>query len=271
MAFARKILWVVNFDANPNLFYEYVRNSGCDTVCVRTLSTQLKGAISTFHNMGKNVWAWRWPCVQPDLTGAHGPHCYAPDEAAFVAQQLIPAGLDGYIVDPESNDDKAVNDWNQKTVAGPSAGQQISLPQMAADFCNTIKSAAKGKPFHFGITSGCNFPGPGQKTILPWAAFVAPSDSVYPQCYWRWHDSNNEIKEINGGTPDSAIKLAIPAWTPVSQGKPVIPMAGETNLVTADEVVAYGKALAAMNVTEANFYIDEPPVGPEIIAAIRSL
>lgn len=272
MPFARKVLWIVNFDANPNLFYGYVKSSGCDTVCIRTWSNQLAGAITTFHNMGKSVWAWRWPCAQPDVAKKHGPHVYAPDEAAFVVQNLIQAGLDGYIVDPESNDDSDPNNWNRKTVPDPNnAGQQIALSKIATDFCHAIKTAAAGKPFHFGITSGCAFPGPGQKTLLPWAEFITPSDSVYPQTYWRWHNDSDDIVEINGGTPDAAIKSAITAWKPVSQGKPIIPMAGEVNLVTADEIAAYGKALTALNVTEANFYIDRPMVEPDVLAAIKAL
>jgi hypothetical protein len=272
MPFARKVLWIVDFDANPNLFLGYIKKSGCDTVCIRTWSNKLVDAIPTFHADGKTVWAWRWPCAAPDTKKKHGPHVYAPDEAKFVAQQLIPAGLDGYIVDPESNDDKDPNDWNRTSVDDPvHPGHPIALSKIAADFCSTIKTAAVGRPFHFGITSGCAFPGPGQKTLLPWAAFISPSVSVYPQTYWRWHNDDGKITEINDGTPESAISLATPAWKPVAQGKPIIPMSGEVNLITADEVTAYGAALANLNVAEAHFYIDEPPVQPDVLTAIKAL
>jgi hypothetical protein len=268
MPFARKVLWIVDFDSNPNLFYGYLKSSGCNTACIRTRSSLLKPSIATFHQIGIKVWGWRWPCVQP----TNAPHAYAPEEAAFVAQELIPSGLDGYVVDPESDDDGAANDWNQKSVPDPHhPGQHILLSQMAADFCRTIKTAAQGKPFHLGVTSGCGFPGPGQKTMLPWKEFIAAADSLYPQCYWRWRNAKNDLKEINGGSPDAAIKRALPAWTPVSQGKPIIPMAGEVNLVTADEVHQYGRALTAMNVSEADFYVGQPPVAPDVLATIKAL
>jgi hypothetical protein len=140
-------------------------------------------------------------------------------EAKFVAEQCIPAGLDGYIVDPESDKKGDINDWNDKKHA-----------QLAKDFCAVIKKAAGGRKFMFGTTSGCAYPDPTGKPNIPWAEFFPPSDSLYPQCYWRWTNSNGEVKNINGGTPDKAIDRALPAWKPKSLGKPIIPMAGEIDL-----------------------------------------
>jgi hypothetical protein len=276
MPFARKVLWIVDFDANPNLFYGYAKDSGCDTVCVRTKSKTLEAAIPAFVGMGKSVWAWRHTCVQPDPAESFGPHSYSPDEAAFVADHLIPAGLTGYISDPESENDKGLNDWNQEWVLVPDPKDPtkkiaVALSDMATAFCKTIKYAAKGKPFHMGITSGCTSPSQGGLPLLPWKAFSTACDAVYPQCYWRWHRTDNDVEPLNGGTPDSAIKLAIPPWKAIAQGKPVIPMAGEVNLVTEDEIKDFGKALTAMNVTEAHFYVDEPPVDSKVLAAIKAL
>src|SRR5207237_2552711 len=61
MPFARKVLWIVDYDSNPNLFADYARNSGCDTLCIRTWSDRLQAAIPVLHHAGKTVWAWRWP------------------------------------------------------------------------------------------------------------------------------------------------------------------------------------------------------------------
>jgi hypothetical protein len=94
--------------------------------------------------------------------------------ADYVASVLIPAGLDGYIVDPESDKAGDNNDWNQ-----------TSLAPIAKEFCSTIRTAAQGKPFLFGTTSGCIYPSPQEKPNIPWSEFFGASDALYPQCYWR--------------------------------------------------------------------------------------
>ena len=104
---------------------------------------------------------------------------YAIDEANYVAQTLIPAGLDGYIVDPESENDGGYNDWNRTNLP-------IPVAQLATSFCQIIRSAAQteGSPsFLFGITSGGNYP--ATLANLPRQQFVSASDAVFPQIYWR--------------------------------------------------------------------------------------
>jgi hypothetical protein len=266
VAIARKVLWIVsmNSDADEKSFAEHADAAGIDTVCIRTTTDRLPAAIDRFHRHGKQVWAWRWPGVYHDPKHAKGPHYFAPLEADFVATKCIPAGLDGYIVDPESDDDGGINDWNQVEVRGK------KLKDLAKEFWAVIKGAAQGRNFHCGITSGWDFPAPNQKPILPWAEFIAPSAAVYPQTYWRI-DLGNRILERFGGDPAVGCQKCVPIWQTVAMGKPIIPMAGEIDLVTPQEITAYGNAMKTMNLTEAHFYADLPKVTPEVLAAIKAL
>ena len=272
MPLKRKVLWVVWYDRDPESFKQHVIASGCDTVCIRTWSDQLKSAISMFHGLQPRitVWAWRWPGADPDPVRAKGPHYYAPLEADFVADELIPAGLDGYVVDPESNDDQDVNDWNRVEVKG------AKLADLARNFWATIKAKAPAG-FHFGITSGHDFPNDNQKPLLPWAEFIGPCAAIYPQTYIRITGDDGKPHEPRG-TLDHAVTNAFAAYKRVALGKPIIPMAGEIDLLTADDIRAYGAKLAALGIQEGHFYADVPwdpvkkhGVSPEVLAAIKLL
>ena len=88
-----------------------------------------------------------------------------------------------------------------------------SLAPIAEKFCSTIRGAAAGKPFLFGTTSGCNYPSPQGKPDIPWDAFFAASDALYPQCYWRMTVEKNGQDvplTINGGSPTTAIAAGRP-------------------------------------------------------------
>jgi hypothetical protein len=266
MPFARKVLWIVSLEDadDEKLFTQDVVAANIDTVCIRTDSPMFPGIIGRFHALRKTVWAWRWPGVIPSNTGTY----YALGQSEYVANILIPNGLDGYIIDPES--DKAGpndhqhdgNDWNQKALA-----------PIAQQFCSTIRNAAQGKTFLFGTTSGCAYPSPEGKPDIPWNAFFGASDALYPQCYWRM--TLNGPTAINGGTPTKAIARGLSAWKPLSMDKPIIPMAGEIDLATPAEIAEYGQQLQAMNVNEAHFYADiaDPKRGvpPDVFAAIKAL
>src|SRR5271169_1520433 len=135
----------------------------------------LSGAIRRFHDKNIKVYAWRWPAVRQVETDS--PHHYAIDEAEYVVETLIPAGLDGYIVDPESDSGRSLDDWNKS-----------SLAPLARSFCDTIKAGAAAAGvdhFRFGVTSGCNYPSHAGKPDIPWSEFIGASDAVYPQTYWR--------------------------------------------------------------------------------------
>jgi len=71
MSFKRKVLWIVSMDndADEKRFTQRAQAAGGDTVCIRTDSPQLPGAIGLFHQLGMKAWGWRWPGVIPGNTG----------------------------------------------------------------------------------------------------------------------------------------------------------------------------------------------------------
>lgn len=266
MPLARKFLWVVNINTEKaeTSFAKHALAIGATGVCIRTTSTRLPDAIGRFQALGMKVYAWRWPSV---IKAASTTHYYALDEAKYVAEQLIPNGLDGYIVDPESdghvkpNGDKMPNDWDQKGLGG-----------LATQFCKTIKDAAAGKPFVFGTTSGCAYPGAGGKPNIPWTEFFAASDILLPQTYWRWtNPKTGKPQNINGGTPAKSIVKGLPAWQPKAGGKPILPMAGEIDVVTDVEIAAYGAELQTLGVSEGHFYTDNGNIPLINLAAMQAL
>jgi len=78
-------------------------------------------------------------------------------------------------------------------------------------------------------------------------------------------------QKINGGTPQRAIDKGVPAWKAKSLGKPIVPMAGEVDVVTESEIADFGTALAQMNLTEGHFYTDNGQISVANLAALKSL
>jgi len=254
MPLAAKVLWIVNMnaDAMETAFSKHALAIGATTVCIRTSSRRLPDAIKRFHDLGMKVYAWRWP--QASKSGAQ-------KEADLITGKLIPKGLDGYIVDPESDKAGAANDWN-RTVLAP----------VAAQFCTTIKNAAPAS-FVFGTTSGCAYPAANVKPNIPWKEFFTASDVLLPQTYWRWTNpsTGRAGQKINGGTPAAAIAKGVSAWKAKSLGKPIVPMAGEVDVVKADEIAAYGVVLQKMKVAEGHFYTDNGKIPVLNLAAMKAL
>src|SRR5262249_15847874 len=74
--------------------FGHAQAMGAEAVVIRTTSDRLATSMARFQAAGMKVYAWRWPAVVKNQGGR-----YAIDEANYVAQTLIPAGLGGYIVD----------------------------------------------------------------------------------------------------------------------------------------------------------------------------
>jgi hypothetical protein len=260
--FDSKILWTLDVtDLNTErAVFADATAAGCGVICVRSASPRWPSLIARAHAANLKIFAWRWPAVKPQP--ASHTHYFADDEAAFIAQTLIPAGLDGYVVDPESDSAGSVNDWNATTHA-----------PLAARFCQTIKSAAAagGKPFRFGTTSGCTYPAPNNRPNIPWAEFSAASDVLLPQSYWRTTDKRGRPVDINGGAPDKAIARGLKVWKRIANHPTIVPMAGELALITVQEINDYGAAMSAAGLRELHFYIDEGNVDPAKLTAIKAL
>lgn len=256
-AFARKVLWAVNINtaSAENRLFAHAQAIAADAVCVRTTSSRFTPVIARFHAAGMKVYGWRWPAVRPTTAA---PHYYAIDEANFVAQHLVPQGLDGYIADPESEGPGQLNDWND----------QQHRP-LARQFCSIIKTAG-GAAFAFGVTSGCAFP--TSRPNLPWAEFVSASDALFPQTYWRARlGANGAPTSINGGNPNAAIQRGLTSWGPIAQGRPIVPMAGEIDVVTPAELAAYGAKCTQLGSVGRHFYTDLAAVTAARLAAMRNV
>jgi hypothetical protein len=255
--FTSKVLWIVGMtdpETEDGLLQQAL-TTGIGTVCVRSTNARLPAAIARFHGNGIKVYAWRWPAVRP-TNGS--PHYFASDEADYVVDELMPAGLDGYIADPESDAAGDVNDWNDS-----------SLASLAKAFCGRIRSGATAAGlgnFRIGLTSGCTYPNPGNRPHIPWREFVDGSDVLLPQSYWRVAGGS-----ANGGNPQKAIDRGLTSWGTIANGKPIVPMAGELERVTAEEITGYGTQMKAKGITEGHFYTATAGVSATVWTAIAAL
>ena len=255
-AFDSKILWTVNMPtaAAENQLLQHAIAAGCTGVAIRTSNDRLPAAISRFHQNGLKVFAWRWPaCRQP----TNIPNFYAIDQANYVAQTLIPAGLDGYFADIESDGNGTNYDW-----ADP------NLAPLATQFCSIIKNAAP-YGFYFALTAGCTQPEGSPK--IPWAAFSPFCDAVMPQTYWRWTNSAGEVQDLNGGTPTDAYNRAEPVWSRTFPGKPIAPILGELDVISAKEIQEFGTFVSGEGVRELHAYTDGNAVSQQNLQVLAAL
>lgn len=257
---ARKVLWTVSLSsANESRLLDHAKLAAVDAVCIRSDSQRLVSSISRFHANNIKVYAWRWPAVEEQPRSKT--HYFAKDEANFVARKAIPAGLDGYIIDPESDSRSPANNWNN--------GNCKTLAQY---FCDTVRDAAAqtAQTFFFGVTSGCDYA--VSRPRIPWAIFVEASDGLFPQTYWRWtNPKSGKVGGINGGNPDAAIERGISAWHKIAKGKPVIPLAGELGVITGNEIADYGRRLKQDGIDQFHFYADTAAVSKSKLEAIKSI
>jgi hypothetical protein len=255
--FARKVLWIVGMDAaSEKRLLDHAKKARMDAVCIRTDNRILPQAIKRFQAQGLKVYGWRWPAVIPKPNSTT--HYYAADEARYVAGTLIPAGLDGYIIDPESDRGSPSNDWNKG-----------GLETLARDFCNTIRTAG-GRQFAFGVTSGCDYA--TSKKKMPWSILADASDALFPQAYWRWTNPVTGRKQnINGGTPDKAMDRGLASWRKLPGRKPIIPMSGEIDVIDAEEIPAYAARVRAEGGDQYHFYTDGSAVAEAKLTVIGAI
>ena len=254
-AFAEKVLWTV-FMRNPaeeDLLLAHAQHAGCNAVAIRTSNDRLAGSIARFHKKNIKVYGWRWPAV---TATPNNPTYYAPEQARFVAETLIPAGLDGYFADIES-DGPGINDWNH-----------ASLAPLATAFSERIKAAAPPN-FRFGVTAGCRQP--INDPEIPWQAFQPHIDLVMPQTYWRWTNNKGVVEDINGGTPASAVNRGEKAWASVFPGMAQVPILGELNRITPGEIKTFADIVASKGITSLHAYTNEPDLSEPVLAMLAAV
>ena len=249
----RKVLWVVDGDESGLLSVaNYIR---AQALCIRTTNSWLAGSIASIKGQGFDVYAWRWPSVKPLDPGNDAIHQYAMNEATFVSG-LIDAGLDGYIVDPECDKAGQNNCWADPSYAA-----------LANQFCDAIKLTGRKKNpnFLFGTTSGGAYPKSFPK--IPWSAFVAHSDALYPQCYWVGDDGPQL-----GGTPQASYTRCMAAWKTIAPaGMKIVPIIGQIAEVEAADISAYQNIISGNGLTELHFYTYENNISQDRLDAMRAL
>jgi hypothetical protein len=260
MGLQSKALWIENLktSGDKDLALKQIATTKANMVCVRTNSTLLKDLIDPFHKMNLTVYGWRWPYVVP----GHKDHAYAPEEAKHVAEVLIPAGLDGYIMDIESDENGSDHDWDRSDVG--------DLKKLATEYCKVIKDAAmkSGHAFKIGLTSHAK--GFANYPKIPWGPFLAITDVIYPQTYWRYFkDEDKKCHNENKGTPEKALEIGYKDAGP--KKKPILPIAGELRCVTVQEIAEFGSLIAARGVTEGHFYVSQPEVTDPVLNAVAAL
>jgi len=254
-----KGLWAEDIDDDDAQvrFIQHVKDTGANLVCVRTTSPLLRGLIPTFHQVQIKVFGWMWARVVPNQAD----HRYARDEANFVASELIPAGLDGYIFDVESDDTHppSAHDWDRTDVE--------DLTELATYYSTALQSAfiARQTPYLLGLTSHArgfsNYPG------IPWKPFLDTCSVLYPQTYWRYNKGENQNKNcvaenadpvthLGAGTPAQALVNGFKDYNP--KRKPIVPIAGEIGCAKPGEMTTFGHLVAQRGLSEAHFYVDVP-------------
>jgi hypothetical protein len=251
----KKVLWVVEGALQDVI--DKAKFIGADTICARSTNSWIATSIGTVHQSGLKLYAWRWPNVR-EVPPAQDPHhLYAMNEAQFVTG-LIHSGLDGYIADIECDQPTDGNCWNN-----------TALKPLAVQFSSTIKTAGRAqKPdFLFGLTSGGAFPEPNNRPNIPWAEFAQASDALFPQSYWI--DGSTRIL---GGTPLAAFTRSVKAWQRIAPtGTPIVPMLGEIESASAEEISSYQSIINDNRLTEIHFYTFTENVPQENWNAMRDL
>jgi hypothetical protein len=218
---------------------------GIGAICIRTSATNFGAVIPALKLNAIEVPGWRYPPTDPQAA-----HSQALDAAAIVS-----LGLDGFIVDPEGDNQDSRFDWNQP-----------GLDAIADDYCSTIKRTNPSMPF--GTTSHYLAAKPFPR--LPWQTFLEHSDAVYPQAYWRAQTQHGPVSIGQG--PSANYNASMTAWAGIgSPAGKIIPMAGELGVASPDEMSQYAAAATSKNISELHFYVDDINVDQSVWDAIGRL
>jgi hypothetical protein len=104
-----------DLDGNEERVAKHIEDSGANLLCVRTSSAKLQDLVPVYHQMGLRVYGWKWAHVVP--SSPTDPY-FVVNETKHVVNDLIPAGLDGYIFDIESDDGHppTPHDWDNRDI-----------------------------------------------------------------------------------------------------------------------------------------------------------
>jgi hypothetical protein len=236
-----KVLWVVNYP-NDSLdsFIEMASFIGATAVAIRT-DNDLDTAIPRFHSTDTKVYGWRWPSADRV-------------KALAEAQKVVDwygRGLDGYYVDIGGASGHHY-DWNLD-----------GLAPIAKEFCEKITQADSHKPF--GITS--HFQATKIYRKLPWTTFFQYSNVLLPQAYWKVASGL-----VNGGNPSQNYDASLVEWSTAGGSlSMIVPMAGELEFSTPENINSYAKEAAQQGRTELHFYAATKNVPSAVWEAIKQI
>jgi hypothetical protein len=247
----RKVLWAV--DSDLKLVVNAANYIRAQAICIRTSNKYLKQSMSSIKRQGIDVYGWRWPGVIQIDPSEDRIHIYAMNEAAYV-HTLIDEGLDGYIADPECDNVKDSNCWNNQK-------------PLAAKFCDAIKlyGRSKNSKFFFGTTSGGEYP--TYFNQIPWSEFISHSDVAFPQCYWI-----GDHGPQHGGTPEAAYDKCVGSWKRIVPATmPITPIIGQVLKVKAVDIANFQKIIDLHQLAEVHFYTFEEGISQDRLDAMRFL
>jgi hypothetical protein len=254
----KKMLWIA-FHHQPDDLVKTAHYIGAWAVAVRTANPLDRTIIGKYHAAGLKVYGWLFPSV------IEGQGQYVSVEAAHVAKDLIPAGLDGYFIDPEG-------------AADPRNWDQTGLDQVARGFCKTVLDAVPpGRVFQFGLTS--HYRARDTYPNLPWDAFLPSCDLLVPQSYWRYRDDDGTVKDEGNG-PAANYRQGVTCWARLHGRGKIIPMAGELGVVNAPDLIIHAQTAAGRDLgtaltdgieTELYYYTDDLTIPQANLDTIRNL
>jgi hypothetical protein len=305
VALQTKGFWAENIttDASRDRLKQHLTDTGANLLCIRSESPYIRELMSELQPQGIKVYAWRWPNLFPDPAAGPNP---AVDDTQYwqnelvTAQQLITAGIDGYIFDIESDDGihskkhhylPYPHDWDNPTI---SSAERATA---ATTFANGISKAftTRHGPYLLGLTSHqwgfSNYPD------IPWQPFLDVCNALFPQTYWYADGSDNNVKDCGPVsydysthplqpvcTPDQAIKNGFTDYANKKNASgailPIFPIAGEIGCAKFGEITHFGELVAQRRLTQAHFYVDVDAPGwnstanagdPRVLAEIKAL
>lgn len=305
MAFQTKGLWAekIATEASRDRLKQHLIATGANLLCIRSESPYIGELMTELQPQGTKIYAWRWANLFPDP--ASGPNPSVDDSRYWKnelvnAQKLIAAGIDGYILDIESDDGINSKKHNYQPYPHDWDNPNISKADRAAIATNFAAGIAEAfskrqRPYVLGLTSHqrgfSNYPS------IPWQPFLDVCNALFPQTYWYADGGANNVKSCGPVSYDYSVHPARPIGTP-SQAMtngftdyankknaagdvlPIFPIAGEIGCAKYGDMTLFGALVAQHSLTQAHFYVDVDAPGwnpatnggdPRVLGEIKKL
>lgn len=190
--------------ANATKAYNYNKTTGEDYI---------PAVVSALRAKGIGVWGW------------HYVYGYEPaGEAAIAISQIKKYGMDGYVIDAES-------EYESKT-----------MTTAASTYMTALRKGLPSKPIAL-----CSFRWPTYHPNFPWTTFLNKCDYNMPQVYWM--GAHNPTNQLNRTYTEFK---AITPFRPIIPTGPAFSESGWTP--TSDDLLGFLKAAKSLGMTGVNFF-----------------